>query len=248
MQRFSFDRAAAAKSITDPGGALWAVNAHSDADELNTLLEAALACGAISRPCARAHIYVYPLSITEPEPLLAVDPGHGPTLLGHALKLPEREGESPLEFTLRLLNELTDQANGLVTSAAIPGPGQACDRTGEMSLRCPDCCSEEVALAERGTRLQCGNCGAAFHREEALVTVADAEAHAEARATCTCDEVRGCPQCFDRAEALLGATVRDSQPRVWQVAEVGEKGGFPTISGERYWDRPDEVEVLDEPQ
>ena len=44
-----------------------------------------------------------------------------------------------------------------------------------MSLRCPDCCSEEALPAGRGTRLKCGNCGAAFAREEALVTVAEAE-------------------------------------------------------------------------
>jgi hypothetical protein len=41
MELFRFDRAKAAKSIEDPDGALWPVNAFSDADELNALMEAA---------------------------------------------------------------------------------------------------------------------------------------------------------------------------------------------------------------
>lgn len=113
-----------------------------------------------------------------------------------------------------------------------------------MNLLCPECCSEEAALVDRGARLECGNCGATFRRAQALVSVADAEAHAEEQSACTCDDIRGCPQCFQRAESLVGATVRDSQGRVWKVTEIGEKDGFPTICGERYWDRPGEVEVI----
>lgn len=111
-----------------------------------------------------------------------------------------------------------------------------------MELRCPECCSPEVAEAKRGFGLRCGNCGASFERGEALVSVADAEAFADER--CVCDDVRGCPPCFDRADALVGARIRDSQGREWRVEDVGEKNGFPTIRGERYWDRPDEVTVL----
>ena len=58
--------------------------------------------------------------------------------------------------------------------------------------------------------------------------------------------MRGCPQCFHRADVLVGATIRDSEGREWKVEDVCEKDGFPTICGERYWDRPDEVEVLHE--
>ena len=100
-------------------------------------------------------------------------------------ELREREGESPVELTLRLLEDVTGEANALAQS----------DLT---------------------------------------------------RPSCTCSDVRGCPQCFHRADELVGATVRDSQSRVWKVEDVGEKDGFPTIGGERYWDRPDEVEVLHE--
>jgi hypothetical protein len=100
-------------SSNGPGGALWPVNAYSDADELSTLLEAALGSGIVARRRARAHIYVYPLSISEPEPLVAVDPGAGPTLLGGALKLRHREDEDPIAFTLRLLAETVAEANAL---------------------------------------------------------------------------------------------------------------------------------------
>lgn len=115
-----------------------------------------------------------------------------------------------------------------------------------MNLRCPDCCSEEVQGkdSDAGAKLVCGNCGAQFDRDSALVTVADAEAYADEQSACTCGEVRGCPQCFQKADDLVGATVRDSQGRVWEVSDVGEKDGFPTISCEHYWDRPDEVTVL----
>jgi hypothetical protein len=173
VQLFNFDRAAAERSLADPDSALWPVNAYSDADELNALLEAAQACGAIARFRPRARIYVYPLSIAEPEPLLAADPGAGPTLLGHSLKLAEREGESPLEFTLRLLEELTDEANALAADRAVSIPRRGPE---EWNLLCPRCCSEEATPLDDGPRMQCGNCGAGFCREEALVAVAEARA------------------------------------------------------------------------
>jgi len=113
-----------------------------------------------------------------------------------------------------------------------------------MELRCPDCCSPEVALIDRGTHLECANCGADFERDSALVTVADAEADAAERCACTCDEARGCPQCFQRADDLIGALIRDSHGREWVVEDVGEKDSYPTIGGERFWARPDEVTVL----
>jgi DNA processing protein len=127
-----------------------------------------------------------------------------------------------------------------------PSAPTATDGHGLTSLLCPKCCSEGAAHVDRGSRFECSNCGALFKYEEALVTVLDAEAHAGERSACTCDDVRGCPSCFGRADQLVGATVRDSQGRVWEVEDVGEKDGFPTISGAGFWDRPDEVEVLHE--
>ncbi len=109
-----------------------------------------------------------------------------------------------------------------------------------MELRCPECCSPEVTYGERGGRLRCGNCGARFEREEALVSVADAEAHA----AYLYEDDRADPICFERAEELVGAAVRDSQGREWTVERSGEKGGRPTISCERFWDRPEAATVL----
>ena len=79
------------------------------------------------------------------------------------------------------------------------------EKESAMELRCPDCASPEVTLIDRGTRLECGNCGAEFVREEAFVSVADAEAYAAEQCACTCDKVRGCPQCFQRADEMVGA-------------------------------------------
>ena len=113
-----------------------------------------------------------------------------------------------------------------------------------MNLRCPGCLSEEAALIDRQRSMECGNCGARFDRDDAFVTVADAERAAQ----CTCSEVRGCPQCFERAEGLLGTTVRDSEGRQWTVVEIGEKDCFPTIRGDRYWDRLEAVTVIQGPR
>ena len=183
MEQFRFDRAKAEHSMTDPDGALWPVNAYSDADELNGLVGAAIESGAISRPNKRTHLYVYPLSLSEPDPVLVYDPGHGRAFLGHTLKLCEREGESPVEFTLRLLEDSTAEANALAESPTMPPP-------------------------------------------------------------CTCSDVRGCPQCFDRADALVGATVRDGEGREWKVTDVDEKDGFPTVGDEVRWAYVRDVEAL----
>ena len=113
---FRFDRVGALEDINDPDGALWPVDAYSDADELNLLLEAAQGAGILAAEPPDAHLYVYPLSISESAPLLAVSVEAGSTLLGHELKLSEREGKDPVTFTLRLLTELADDAGALVAA------------------------------------------------------------------------------------------------------------------------------------
>ncbi len=300
MKPFTFDRVKAERSITDPDGALWPVNAYSDADELNNLVDDALTSEAIAREDPGAFFAIYPMSLSEPDPQVAVSLGPGPALLGNPLKLREQDGEGPVDFTLRLLDELTAEANELATG---PSSSPACEAPTNLNLRCRDCCSEEAALTDRGTRMECGNCGAFFHREQALVTIGeveegqapDAEAsesgsvtvspqHLDARtgwpaevrvdrpeqldelvrlaanaeigltvyeeAPCTCSPSRGCPQCFDRADALVGATVRDGDGCEWEVAEAGEEDCFPSVNGgpgARYSARPSDVEVLHEP-
>ena len=119
QQPFSFDRASAERSLTDPDGALWPVNAYSDADELDSLVQAALDSGAIARPNRRARLYIYPLSLCEPDPVLVYDPGHGRAFLGHALKLRDREDESPSTSPCACSTTLTAEAGD--RGAARPG-------------------------------------------------------------------------------------------------------------------------------
>ncbi len=118
---FRFDRDRAAADLLDPDGDLWPVNAYSDADELNLLAEAAQSAGILAATAPGARLYVYPMSICEPEPLLAVDLGRGLTLLGHSLKLREAEGEDPVAFTLRLLADLAAAASALAVAHAVDG-------------------------------------------------------------------------------------------------------------------------------
>jgi hypothetical protein len=115
---FEFDSKRARQSISDPDGAIWPVNCFSNPDELNDLFEAAVRSEIIASRDPRALIHIYPLSISEPEPLLAVRRG-GRAWLGQSLKPRERDGESPLDFTLRLLEEATIEANRLLHSNAL---------------------------------------------------------------------------------------------------------------------------------
>jgi hypothetical protein len=118
---FRLDRDRAAVELSDPEGDLWPVNPYSDADELNLLLEAAQSAGVLTARAPAAALYVYPMSLTEPEPLLAVNPGRPPLLLGQALRLGEREGEDPISFTLRLLEEIAAEAKALLLKAGADG-------------------------------------------------------------------------------------------------------------------------------
>jgi hypothetical protein len=118
---FRLDRDRAAVELSDPEGDLWPVNPYSDADELNLLLEAAQSAGVLTALAPAAALYVYPMSLTEPEPLLAVNPGRPPLLLGQALRLGEREGEDPIAFTLRLLEGIAAEAKALLLEAGADG-------------------------------------------------------------------------------------------------------------------------------
>jgi len=119
LQRlFTFDPTLTVIELRDLDGAIVTASPHSDADELNALLNGAQSAGIISSERERARLYVYPLSVGEPEPLLAVDPGEGPTLLGSSLKLRLLESEDPISFTVRILEELTEEANGLAAGRA----------------------------------------------------------------------------------------------------------------------------------
>lgn len=153
---FAFNPILATIELCQVVGAITTASPHSDADELNALLDGAQAVGIISSERERARLYVYPLSVGEPEPLLAVDPGGGPTLLGFELKLRQGEGEDPVAFTVRFLEEAVSEANCL--SGGRPADSDRLDRIAAfMSRRRPwngdDVC-EHVAeeLRESGRR------------------------------------------------------------------------------------------------
>lgn len=116
---FAFDRAAGERALRDPGAALVPPGTSADADELHSFLDAAQAVGAIVTERSDAGISVYPLSLSEPDPLLAVSPGGGgPTVLGDELRLRPGDAEDPVAFTLRLLEGIVAEANGLAAGRA----------------------------------------------------------------------------------------------------------------------------------
>ena len=115
----SFDADRARAEILATGGALWPVNAYSGADELDLLVSAAVSADLISTAGRPIALNVYPLSISDPEPVLGVGYGRSPVVLGSELGMREREGENPVEFTIRLLEEVTEEASGLLAGVAV---------------------------------------------------------------------------------------------------------------------------------
>ncbi|HTR74562.1 MAG TPA: hypothetical protein VMH33_04805 [Solirubrobacterales bacterium] len=118
---FVLDVEGARAELSDPDGAIRVVDPYSDADELHRLLDDAQEKEIVRSRLARATILVYPLSIAEPDPILAVHLGDGPTLLGFEQKLRRREDDEPLAFTVRVLEEMVDEANSLAAGRAADG-------------------------------------------------------------------------------------------------------------------------------
>ena len=114
-----------------------------------------------------------------------------------------------------------------------------------MLLRCPHCASPEVvSVADQADLFACENCDATFHRGSALVCLAVADTRAEERSACTCNDVRGCPQCFQRADEMVGSLIRDPEGRIWEVTDTDEKDGFPTVCGAEQWAHLHDVTVV----
>lgn len=155
---FTFNPRAAAAELRKGDGAILSINPYSDADELNALLDGAQALKIIESERGWARLYVYPLSLGEPEPLLAVDPGAAETLLGHSLALRQREGEDPVTFTIRFLAEAVEEANGLAAGRAADSDcldriAAFLNRPGQWNGR--DVCEYVAAeLRESGRRLE----------------------------------------------------------------------------------------------
>ncbi len=87
------------------------------ADELNTFLEQALRYHAIEVPGDSAvTLGVYPESEAEPKPVLVINPGRGPLVMGSALSLGETylyEADDPIPFSATTLENIVAEANEL---------------------------------------------------------------------------------------------------------------------------------------
>lgn len=90
---FWLDAGRARAELHDADGAIRVVDLFSDADELRGLVDAAQAEDVIRVRQERATVAVYPMSVTEPDPVLAVHRGEGSTLLGFEQKLRRHEDE-----------------------------------------------------------------------------------------------------------------------------------------------------------
>jgi hypothetical protein len=86
-----------------------------DADDLHQIVDDCLQLDIIEKADPRARIAVYPLAISEPQPLISVNPGSGPMLLGgEALRHVKDEAMStPEDRSVIALRALVDDANTL---------------------------------------------------------------------------------------------------------------------------------------
>ncbi len=99
--------------LNDPEGVINPITPFSDADELHGLFESALGAELITCEVESAYISIYPMSISNPQPLPAVEIGGGIVLIGAALNLEQGDGEDPIAYTLRIIAETLDKANEL---------------------------------------------------------------------------------------------------------------------------------------
>jgi hypothetical protein len=92
-----------------------------DADELHRLLDDCLERGIIEKDDPQAGIAVYPLAISDPEPLLAVNPGDGPTLLGGEAihNVSDDVAATPEDRSVIALRALVDDANALYEDSGV---------------------------------------------------------------------------------------------------------------------------------
>jgi hypothetical protein len=89
------------------------------ADEIHQVVDDCLSAGIIERPSHRAALAIYPLAISDPEPILAVDPGFGgPLLLGGSVEFRIGDVTDDVDATSAVLANLVDQANRIVAEAA----------------------------------------------------------------------------------------------------------------------------------
>jgi hypothetical protein len=88
------------------------------ADEIHQIVEDCLSEGIIERPSCRASLAIYPLSLSDPEPILAVGLGlGGPLLLGGSVEFGVGDASGELDAAVAVLNNVVDQANRILAEA-----------------------------------------------------------------------------------------------------------------------------------
>ena len=116
-----------------------------DADELHRIVDDCLLQEIIQRADPRAMIAVYPQAISDPEPLLSVNPCSGPMLLGGEAihHVSDEEASTPEDRSITALRSLVDDANAL------------CGESGAAEMRSKDGGSEARHTAETDDRSPC---------------------------------------------------------------------------------------------
>lgn len=116
---FALDREVAERELRDPDGVIVALNPHGDAEELRRALDASVRARVIQAPpgaALRVHVAIG----AGPHPVLVVDPGIGPALIGPELSLRPEPMEDPVAYTLRWLGRIVADANYLAAGRRPP--------------------------------------------------------------------------------------------------------------------------------
>lgn len=110
-----------------------------DADALHRIVDDCLERDIIEKDDPRAMVAIYPLSISEPEPLLSVNPGAGPMLLGGCAiyRVSDEEASTPEERSVIALRVLVEDANALYAESEIAWTGSK--DGGSEAERCENC-------------------------------------------------------------------------------------------------------------
>lgn len=136
---FTLDRARAEAELRDPDGAIAALSPYGDAEELRGTLAAAEESGVIQSEPAEAALRVMLATGAEPHPVLVVDPGAGPELVGPELALRPEPREDPVTYSLRWLERMVADANSTAArvgrAAAGLGAGTAVAGDSERPYR-----------------------------------------------------------------------------------------------------------------
>jgi hypothetical protein len=112
------------KKGTEPEGYGWVAPFDPmsiDADDLHRIVDDCLERDIIEKDDPRAMMAVYPQAISDSEPLLSVNPGGGPMLLGGEAvhHVSEEEASMPEDRSVIALRALVEDANALYASLTV---------------------------------------------------------------------------------------------------------------------------------